>query len=112
MTVISRRCFIKGFTVFGSCFFLGSKLEKVIAADDELTAERLKLDLRASTKKEEAYIDDICQQRTKGKIPARLIYSSWKYAMKKNSAARLIFFNKCLQILCSRAKITISFLKF
>lgn len=112
MTVISRRCFFKGLIVTGSLFCGGWLSDAVSAAEDPLTAEKLKMDLRASTKKQEEYLDDVCEKRDEKIIPAKLVYAAWRYAMKKNKASRVIYFDKCLQILCSREGIKVKFKTF
>lgn len=112
MTVISRRCFFKGLIAAGGLLCGCSFSETGSAAEDALTADKLKMDLRASTKMQEEYIDDVCEKRKEKIIPEKLVFASWRYAMKKNKASRMIYFDKCLQTLCSRERIKVKFKSF
>ncbi|MDO5581270.1 MAG: hypothetical protein Q4G69_09045 [Planctomycetia bacterium] len=78
-------------------------------AESFFSAKVLKLDLYAKTKAEEAYIDYVVKMLDSKKISFKIVYASYKYAMKKKKGQRMFYFARVLPILSKQSGYKLSF---
>lgn len=78
-------------------------------AESWFSAQVLKLDLYAKTKAENAYIDYVIKLMNDKKISFKVVYASYKYAMKKKKGQRMFYFARVLPILSKKAGYKLQF---
>lgn len=110
MEIIERRSFLRNLLFGGtaccfSCFSVNNGFSL-----EALNYESLYASLYPKTDQEEAYLKDIVEKIDKKAIPVKIVVASYRYAMKKRKSERMVYFAKCLSVLCDRAGIKIKFL--
>ena len=112
MEKLTRRQFISTGVTIGTLFFVVGTGPEANAAADELSYEFLCMNLYAKTEAEKAYLKDIVDKMDDKTIPKKLVYTAYRYAMKKDKYKRIIYFNRCLVYLCGRANLKVKFKSF
>lgn len=108
--VMGRRRFIAGAVSFVGLSLLGSG--RHANAAEALDPEILKTQLRVKNDAEEAFVDDVVKKVKEGAIPTSILTSAYRYAIKKETSKRMIYFKYCLETLTKRAGIKVQFKTF
>jgi len=77
------------------------------SADTTLTADVLEKTLYARTVADKKYCEDVIAARDAKILPDRILYSAYRYAMKKDKDRRLTYFQTVLSKFCKEAGITL-----
>ena len=110
MNRIGRRSFIA--RAFATLAFGAFALDAARASSGTLDADKLKAELRATTCAQAKFIDDVVDKVKKGYVPEKLLYTAYRYAMKKEVGRRVFYFRLCLVELAKRAGLKVKFLSF
>lgn len=109
--VMGRRRFIAGaVTLVGSVLFLG--LDQQANAAEALDPDILKTQLRCKNDAEEKFVDDVVEKVGEKKIPVKILTSAYRFALKKETSKRMIYFKYCLETLLKRAGIRVQLKSF
>lgn len=76
-------------------------------ADQRLTTDVLSKTLYARTPEQEAFLGKCIDLRDSGVLPDRILYTAYRYAMKKQKTRRYDYFKTALEKLCKENRITL-----
>ena len=113
--MFSRRHFLTAFLVagfgclspqIGSAQSLNKPTESEIS--QKLPAKLVCETLYAKTKKEKEFIERVVAMRDSGKLPFRVFYGAYRYAMQKTKTRRFYYFEQALLRLCKEEGISLT----
>jgi hypothetical protein len=82
------------------------------SAPSVLDSERLKLELRVTTREQAAYVEDVVKKAKAGTLPPKILVAAYRYAMRYEASRRPLYFKLCLETLAKRAGLRLKFLSF
>jgi hypothetical protein len=80
----------------------GSASSEISGTVNNLDAEELKVEMRASTREQEQFIDYIVLEVRLGHLSRKVVDSAYSYAMKKPRNSRFQYFQKVVFILADK----------